>query len=170
MKSTKKRVDPTADDVSESGDEGEINDEAAGRVRADPSPREVTAAGPLRNRLVNRDPGRKYIWAYLADPDSGAPYFEALGYEVERYNPDGVRPASTLKLRAGEPIENMGSVLMSIPIEQAEQIERVGVEGTTGQQWLDVVEKRLRMRNTIVDPTRGFLQQNKYVSVREYNG
>ena len=125
------------------------------------------------NQLVNKNENLKYVWASLADDSGGLGYYSSIGYEEVRYEEDGVRPAAAnrRKLKVGEPIEMMGCVLMAIEKEEAERIEQVGLDGGSGQAYVDRVEKILGRRNRLaLGGENGLVltKDNKYTQVRDW--
>lgn len=113
---------------------------------------------PLRDHsdLANPDPGKKYVWA---DPNSthfGVPYFEALGFEVERSRPGGPRARIGRKGKDGDPVLNVhGLALLSIDKTAAKLIDEQGIDGTGGQKSIDQIEKQMFAPGGI-DGLRGF--------------
>jgi hypothetical protein len=141
------------------------------RRRKDPRPARLT--GVTDDVLINKDPKKHYVLAYLGH-DTGVPYYKTLGYEVERYREGGVA-FSGFECRPGEPMENRGALLMSIDAERRQEIEEYGPNGRTGQDLVDKIEDIIiDPRKTVGhDPQRGLHAaeiRNKYFSVRNLGG
>lgn len=121
-----------------------------GRTRKDPRPRHLSGGQPqLRDgtpawlRLLGKDPTRKYVFVYLAGVGSaGVEYYESLGYVGEKYGgPEGLRFAGGRTARKeGEDLKFRGSLVMSCDAETAEEIERLGADGQTGQELADMYQ------------------------------
>lgn len=109
--------------------------------RKDPRPRHIDGVAPW-TRLEGKDPGRRYVWVTMSDEEVVSDY-ESMGYRVEKASKDGVRPGAGKTCRIGETITMRGMQLMSIGLEEYEQIVEYGPDGNTGQDYLDKVEARL---------------------------
>ena len=109
--------------------------------RRDPRPRS-TLGTPTIYEVVNKDPNRKYVLAAIADVDTGQPYYEALGYEIEEYRgQDAPRLRATSKFAKEGSIQTYrGHVLMSIDKEIADE------DDLNGQKMADDMERAIRGR------------------------
>lgn len=104
--------------------------------RRDPRPRTHDGANKGVG-LINARPDRHYVGV---DQHGGAVGdYQARGYEIEVAEEAGVRwSRRTCKL--GEPLEYMGHVLMSIDIEEYQDIVQHGEHGEGGQKMADQIE------------------------------
>lgn len=134
---------------------------SAAKKRIDPPKRPVTDVA-RRGSLKNLRSDRHYVKVYKAAPDQGIDYYLDLGYEIEVIKDGGPSLTGVGKenpfhaRRPGDPIEHMGHVLMSCPMERKEQIDRYGVDGDGGQEKADIVENRIVDKSKAVDdPMRG---------------
>lgn len=104
--------------------------------RHDPSPRSLDGLTPqLALDKESKDPKRRYKLCWKAGEGGlSIEYFEYVGWEVETYRDGGPRFLLQRKgdVKAGHPMERMGHVLMSIPLELFEQIEEHGALGIGG--------------------------------------
>lgn len=128
--------------------------------RKDPAPRHSdgmasSARGSRFTTIVNRDPSKRYILAWKADEQTGAPYYEALGYDVEIHREGGPRLAGIKRNVPGGAIEFRGCVLMSIDEEEAQRMEREGDGFSLGTDWADTLEKRIRKQKRAENPFAG---------------
>lgn len=120
----------------------------AARKRHDPP---STAADGYRpfDRLQGFDPNRHYVYANPNDEQTGVDFYLSLGYELERYRPDGPRPIGGKDAKDGEIITRLGQHLVSCPMEDrtatyaAEQAEA------------DRFDRRVLKDGNIDDPMRG---------------
>ncbi len=84
--------------------------------------------------VVNPRPDMKYVLAYAGN-ELGVAKYEALGFTpvVNDGQPNGVKISGGQTSHPGQPVQYRGSILMSIPLEQWEAMERHGTdEGTVG--------------------------------------
>jgi len=97
-------------------------------VRNDPPHRHYDAM-EIAGLLANGDPNRHYVYVNKISQESLWEY-EALGYEVESYRKNGVRPAAVIPSRAakldGQEIETRGMVLMSVDASIKQQVDDAG--------------------------------------------
>lgn len=109
--------------------------------RRDPRPRS-TLGTPIIYAVVNKDPERKYVLAAMGDVDTGQPYYEALGYEVEPYRGEkGPHLRCMSKhTKEGTLQTYRGHVLMSIDKEIWDEDVR------DGQRLADDTERTIRGR------------------------
>jgi hypothetical protein len=117
----------------------------ATKKRQDPRSRHVEG---VRNRLINPDPNKKYVWAFKLTPEYGPEEYENMGYEKEIYRKGGVT-CSMKTGREGQPVEWMDHILMSIDKDLADDIEQNGLYGDSGQTRADEIE------DYILDKERG---------------
>jgi hypothetical protein len=119
--------------------------------RLDPAPRPIDGGIPYFN-VLNKDPGREYVWVYKAAQEFGVEHYSYQGYRIERYtDAEGPRPAmAPVDLETGLPIkpngtviESRGNVLMSISKEQYEEIYQNGPDGVSGQRAADAQQRRM---------------------------
>lgn len=141
---------------------------ALAKKRNDPKPRSVS---PDAREAVVRGlrSDRHYVQVYKAAQFQGIPYYEDLGYTVERHGADapqlrgrGVNPDGSERYASGTAIEYMDHVLMSIPLEDYERLQREGAFGNTGQNWADALENKIVDKRGIEDPMRGMRGQRDY--------
>ncbi len=84
--------------------------------RIDPTSRRVD--GSIDEEIGNKDPKRHYVKANPNDEDTGVPFMETLGYEIELQRPDGPRLRGSKAIKAGSPLTIRGQVVMSCPMEE----------------------------------------------------
>lgn len=121
---------------------------AAKRKRIDPVLESYDADEDI-GLVVNKDPGRHYVWAYKVGNAIGQ--YEAKGYDIETHRPDGPRAKMTPKKRIVDdaPVEWNDNVLMSCPLEVYEEIV------ARGQRKTDRMEAALISQDGPSDPSRG---------------
>jgi len=123
-------------------------------VRKDPVGRRVHGTSPVYTKLKNPDPRRYYVNVNTGDPDAMAEY-KVMGYTPEVKTPDGVDYAAGGCSRPGEPLQQRGSMLMSIDRAEHEKILRYGPDGQSGLELADQFEERLATNRAMFDPVRG---------------
>lgn len=108
--------------------------------RVDPKPRPVE--GPISDfDLINQDPDKFYVCVSLTDTRRGAAYYEAIGYEIVKHEPNGPRFKYGKNGRAGDPVTHLDTVLVCCSKERKAEIDRVGPFGGSGQEEVLRVEK-----------------------------
>lgn len=133
-------------------------------VRKDPKPKPVNSGSPYFD-LVNEDPSVKYTWVYKAAPEMGVDYYrDAMGYEPVQFTPGGVKPRVGKILEPGQYIEAMGHILMFCSKERAQEIEETGVDGQSGQQYADLIERKMR------NSQKGIADLSRNISFRSAQG
>lgn len=133
-------------------------------VRKDPKPKPVNSGSPYFD-LVNEDPSVKYTWVYKAAPEMGVDYYrDAMGYEPVQFTPGGVKPRVGKILEPGQYIEAMGHILMFCSKERAKEIEETGVDGQSGQQYADLIERKMR------NSQKGIADLSRNISFRSAQG
>ena len=133
-------------------------------VRKDPKPKPVNSGSPYFD-LVNEDPSVKYTWVYKAAPEMGVDYYrDAMGYEPVQFTPGGVKPRVGKILEQGQYIESMGHILMFCSKERAKEIEETGVDGQSGQQYADLIERKMR------NSQKGIADLSRNISFRSAQG
>ncbi len=133
-------------------------------VRKDPKPKPVNSGSPYFD-LVNEDPSVKYTWVYKAAPEMGVDYYrDAMGYEPVQLTPGGVKPRVGKILEQGQYIEAMGHILMFCSKERAKEIEETGVDGQSGQQYADLIERKMR------NSQKGIADLSRNISFRSAQG
>lgn len=133
-------------------------------VRKDPKPKPVNSGSPYFD-LVNEDPSVKYTWVYKAAPEMGVDYYrDAMGYEPVQFTPGGVKPRVGKILEQGQYIEAMGHILMFCSKERAKEIEETGVDGQSGQQYADLIERKMR------NSQKGIADLSRNISFRSAQG
>jgi len=128
--------------------------------RKDPSPRHsdgqaTSQRGSLFTTIVNRDPSKEYVLAWKADEQTGAPYYEALGYDVVLYHEGGPRLAGIKRIKTGEAVEFRGCVLMSIDKDELARMRKEGDGFSLGSDWADQLETRIRKQKRAENPFSG---------------
>ncbi len=105
-----------------------------------------------RMRLADRDPNKHYHWATEVGSHN-RDFYESLGYEVENHTEGGVRLLmgghSKRKREMGQPITQLGFVLMSCDLELKHQME------AGGQAIADQTERKMITRRVTQDTMRG---------------
>lgn len=102
--------------------------------------RQTTEDGHLG--LIQKDPEMHYVWAHKTEI-CGRPHYEAIGYEVSLVREGGVRSALKPNQPIGEEITSLDCVLMELPLVEKEEIHREGEWGTTGQRFIDVLQRKI---------------------------
>lgn len=147
--------------------------------RHDPRPKNHDGQAPLA-RLKNQNPKKRYVLASVSDPVFGLQRYLAMGWEIERYEPQTKNDPNCLQFaggqtcKAGDPLETMGLVCVSISAERHAEIVQYGEDGGSGQAEADEVENRIIDKNSMRDAIRGingghqyFGAQNKTTPARE---
>lgn len=133
-------------------------------VRKDPKLKPVNSGSPYFD-LVNEDPSLKYTWVYKAAAEMGVDYYrDAMGYEPVQYVEGGVKARVGRVLQHGEYIEAMGHILMSCSKERALEIQENGVDGNSGQNYADAIEKKMR------NSQKGIAELTRNISMRSKEG
>ena len=133
-------------------------------VRKDPKLKPVNSGSPYFD-LVNEDPSKKYTWVYKAAAEMGVDYYrDAMGYEPVQFTAGGVKPRVGKALEHGQLIEAMGHVLMFCSKERAQEIEETGVDGQGGQQYADLIERKMR------NSQKGIADLSRNISFRSQQG
>jgi len=104
--------------------------------------------------MVNKRPDRHYVLVYTGDPEAMATY-PALGFVPEAYEAGGVQPAGGWTGKAGDNIVVRDHILMSISMEDWQQIQQYGPDGQTGYDLHDRIEEQIISRRGEHDPIRG---------------
>lgn len=125
-----------------------------GPKRHDPRHRHVDSA-PRWSRIVNQDPKFKYV--YVSQDDTLAiQQYKYDGYTSVPMTESGARPMGGATVQMGQEQTAMGMLLMQVPIERWEQIQREGPEGGKGAEratWLE--SQMLKAPGREWDPSRG---------------
>ncbi len=133
-------------------------------VRKDPVLKPVNSGSPYFD-LVHEDPSKKYVWVFKAAPEMGVDYYrDAMGYEPVLFVPGGVKPRVGRVLEQGQLIEAMGHILMFCSKERAQEIEENGVDGNSGQNYADQIEKKMR------NSQKGIAELTRNVAMRSTQG
>lgn len=120
---------------------------AAKKRRIDPEPESVLSDDDI-GQVINKDPGKHYVWAYKVGPAIGN--YENQGYDIELVSKDGPRPLAQRKSKVADtPVEWNDCVLMSCSLEDKEAIE------ARGQKRVDALERQIISKDGPADPTRG---------------
>ncbi len=96
-------------------------------------------------QLYKGDPSRKYVLA-PKDPQhpQGYEYYIAIGYELEKATPEGVRIRLGEPVVLGEPLGWRGNFLMSCSKEHADKLFLEGPTGMTGQNYYDKLMAKIK--------------------------
>jgi hypothetical protein len=134
--------------------------------RKDPQSRD--ARGLVFGGLLNHDPNRKYVRV----PKSGrfgVEYYEFLGYEIETKREGGPRFAGIKTAQDGEPVSYLDTVLMSMSLEQWQELDQHGHDGSRGQAYADIIEERIldKTRLAFDDPSRGIFRSYPTLKVEK---
>ena len=128
------------------------------KTRRDPVRRTNDGVSPLA-RLENQDPNRKYVWVNPNDQYYGVEFYESIGYEVEQRREGGVKQVGGGRFARKAPGEShftfQGQILMSIPREEADEIEALGAFENAGQAWADALEARILSKAAARGLTKG---------------
>ena len=142
----------------------------AAKRRKDPKSRHFDAS-PIWNHLSKRDPNRHYVWAYKGCKDTGSEYYRSIGYKVETYQRNGVRPMAVseadVERYKGADIEMRGCVLVSCDAKTHANIQEFGAEGNSG---MEMVRARLRQidEGEGADPQKYDTRYFKVLNETEY--
>jgi hypothetical protein len=119
--------------------------------REDPPPRPVEQTAN-RGYLEGRDASKHYVWvSEVNDPTINVGYYKSQGYKIAQYDPSEARPnLGWQEYQQGDPIKSMGMVLMEIPKERKDELDRVGPDGQGGWDKATRIEEVIRNRE--VDP------------------
>lgn len=120
----------------------------AGRKRHDPVSRPADGRRPY-GEVLNRDPGRQYVWTNPNDEQTGTESYKAAGFEVETRRADGPRAAIGKAIAEGEAITTNGQILVSRPIEEKE------AEDAAGWAIADGWDRRILKDGNVEDRLRG---------------
>lgn len=109
-------------------------------------------------QVHNKDPNKHYVWVYLNGP--GVATYESMGYDVVRFEPDGVRLFGKKVGELGQDVIRDGNVLMSCSLERKREIDLYGAYGTEdhpvgGQLDANALEERIVRQRGGMDPLRG---------------
>lgn len=113
-----------------------------GGRRKDPAPRHVDGSANW-SKIKNPDPNKKYCWVYAGNEDMGPDYYAGLGYSVEKRTKGNASAAQGVTGKPGEAQVMRGHILMSIPLDQWQEIEDYGEDNKTGQCVADEREERM---------------------------
>lgn len=107
--------------------------------REDPPPRPVEQTAN-RGFLEGADTTKHYVWvSEVNDPTINVGYYKHLGYRVSQYDPREARPTVGYlegDYKQGDPIKQMGLVLMECSKERKDEIDQNGPDGKSG--WVRV--------------------------------
>lgn len=124
------------------------------RIRKDP-PRKPTDSLAPYNAVKNPKPGFHYVLVSLDGKDAASPeYYEMLGWLPVIYDGEKSTRLGWGKWKQGEAVMNMGQVLMEMSDERWNELERHGVNGNSGQEYIDQLARQIGARGGI-DPVRG---------------
>jgi hypothetical protein len=111
---------------------------------------------------------RHYVQVYKAAKEQGIAYYQDLGYTIERHGADApqlrgknVNSDGSERHKSGDAIEYMDNVLMSIPMEDYERLQKEGPYGDSGQEWADKLEAQIIDKRGVEDPMRGMRGGNR---------
>lgn len=104
-------------------------------------------------RVLNKDPALKYAWVYMNAEAFGVEHYEDIGWSAVLHSETGVKAQGRRK--AGEPIVKNGHLLMCIPNEDWEDIQRFGDNGDSGQEMADKLDEKLIKDRRRLDLFRG---------------
>lgn len=101
-------------------------------IRHDPPPRHMNGFTPF-GTVVNPNPNKKYVLAYVASAEQGPAYYESIGYHrVNFTNKSSTHMSGGDVARQGDACTYRGHLLMEIDLELWKQIEMYGLDGRSG--------------------------------------
>ena len=135
-------------------------------MRRDPAPRHTDFAAHLPI-VKNQDPDRKYVLVNASSVQMGIDFYEELGYVIERDREGGPRIMSGRGQKPGEPIQHLGSTLMSIEAAKAEDYRVNGGPGAgLGLAFAEKRDRSVRPRKGVAPTIEGF-RADKYMTARD---
>ena len=125
----------------------------ATRSRKDPPRRPTDALTPY-NAVKYPKEGFHYVLVSLDGKDAASPeYYEMLGWVPVIYGGEKSTQLGWGKWKEGQPVTNMGQILMEMDDARWQELERYGVNGQSGQAYLDQLAAQIGTRGGI-DPVR----------------
>ncbi len=125
--------------------------------RKDPRAKRHTEGAAGWANLKNANLKRKYVLVSQHDKEQGVDYYLYLGYTAESQTEGGVCFARGRTGVDGDEMVMRGHLLMSIPLEAAEELEDFGADGETGQAGADEIEERIIQKQGGEDLLRGLM-------------
>lgn len=123
------------------------------RTRKDPPRRSTDALLPY-NTVKHPKPGFHYVLVSQDGRDASSPeYYEMLGWQPVLYGGAGTTCLGWGKWKDGQPVMNMGQILMEMDDERWQELDRYGMNGQSGQAQLDQLAAQIGARGGI-DPVR----------------
>lgn len=124
------------------------------RIRKDPPRRPTDALTPY-NAVKYPEEGFHYVLVSMDGKDAASPeYYEMLGWTPVIYEGEKSTQLGWGKWKQGQPVMNMGQILMKMDDDRWNELERRGVNGNSGQDFLDQLAEQIGTRGG-VDPVRG---------------
>jgi hypothetical protein len=111
-------------------------------VRRDP-PRKRSFAGYDPTKLLNADPQFRYKFVDPSAKMDGVRSHESRGWEIVLRTKDGPVLMVGTEAREAEPIDYEGMILMRLPKEAFERVDREGQHGQGGQDLLDAIDEQI---------------------------
>lgn len=105
--------------------------------------------------LVNADPQKRYCLVPTnVNHPMGITFYKSRGYEVELNTgeKDCVKIIMGTEVKTGEPLTWQEMVLMSVSEERANEIFLKGDTGSTGQEYFDMLMRRIQRNPTLKRP------------------
>lgn len=123
------------------------------RTRKDPPRRPTDALTPY-NAVKNPKEGFHYVLVSLDGKEAASPeYYEMLGWKPVIYGGDKSTQLGWGKWKEGQPVMNMGQILMEMDDERWNELEQFGMNGQSGQAQIDQLAAQIRSQGG-VDPVR----------------
>ncbi len=123
------------------------------RTRKDPPRRPTDALTPF-NAVKNPKDGHHYVLVSLDGKDAASPeYYEMLGWKPVLYGGPKETCLGWGKWEMGQPVMNMGQILMEMDDERWQELDRYGMNGQSGQEQMDRLAAQIGARGGI-DPVR----------------
>jgi hypothetical protein len=118
--------------------------------------------------LRNPDCRRHYVWVSKTEKNQGVDYYMDAGFDIEHYQgKDGVQAVGGMSTRKeGDVIERHAAILMSCSIERWEEICQFGMDGESGQDLADKMQKQITSPSAAQETIRGLGQRYAHAQNR----
>ena len=114
----------------------------AGSIRKDPRKR-PTRGTIDRTEIINKVPGMSYCFAAPGSRTGTPAHYQHRGWDIVNLTKNGPQLQMGQTGKIGEPVMLDDVVLMTMPTEDKERIEKEGVYGDSGQDAADIIEDKI---------------------------